>query len=88
MTARMRWREDAACRDAGPDLFFPIGTTGVALGQIEEAKQICRICPAQVQCLAWVLEKGGRRRRMGRHHPGRAARHPEPSGNKDNRQGR
>ena len=58
MTARTHWREDTACRDAGPDLFFLIGTTGVALGQIEEAKQICRTCPAQVQCLAWVLENG------------------------------
>ncbi len=28
MTVRMNWREDAACGDAEPDLFFPIGTTG------------------------------------------------------------
>jgi WhiB family redox-sensing transcriptional regulator len=58
MTARMNWREDAACGDADPDLFFPIGTIGTALRQIEEAKQICRLCPAQVQCLAWALENG------------------------------
>jgi WhiB family transcriptional regulator, redox-sensing transcriptional regulator len=26
MTVRTNWREDAACGDADPDLFFPIGT--------------------------------------------------------------
>ena len=58
MTVRTDWREDAACRDADPDLFFPIGTTGAALGQIEHAKRICRVCPAQIQCLAWALDNG------------------------------
>jgi hypothetical protein len=29
----------AACRHADPDLFFPIGTTGPAIGQIGEAKR-------------------------------------------------
>ena len=58
MTVRTNWGEDAACRDADPDLFFPIGTTGAALRQIEEAKRICRRCPEQIQCLAWALEHG------------------------------
>jgi WhiB family transcriptional regulator, redox-sensing transcriptional regulator len=56
MTARANWRDDAACRDADPDLFFPIGTTGPALRQIGEAKRFCRTCPAQTQCLAWALD--------------------------------
>jgi len=56
MTARADWRDDAACRDADPDLFFPIGTTGPALRQIGEAKRVCRTCPAQTQCLAWALD--------------------------------
>jgi hypothetical protein len=51
MTARANWRDDAACRDADPDLFFPIGTTGPALRQIGEAKRVCRTCPAQTQCM-------------------------------------
>lgn len=58
MTVRTDWRKDAACRDTDPDLFFPIGTAGASLRQIEEAKRICRICPAHVQCLAWALDTG------------------------------
>ena len=40
----MDWRHEAACRDVDPELFFPIGNTGPALLQIEEAKQVCRRC--------------------------------------------
>jgi hypothetical protein len=35
MTEHVNWHEDVACRDADPDLFFPIGKTGVALRQRE-----------------------------------------------------
>jgi WhiB family transcriptional regulator, redox-sensing transcriptional regulator len=58
MTARATWRDKAACHDADPELFFPIGTTGPGLVQIGEAKRICRACPAQAPCLAWALENG------------------------------
>jgi len=54
MTVHSSWRGDAACRDADPDLFFPVGTTGPALRHIDEAKRICRACPAQTQCVAWA----------------------------------
>jgi hypothetical protein len=37
---------------------LPIGTTGAALRQMEEAKRICRDCPVQIHCLAWALENG------------------------------
>lgn len=55
MTERANWREGAACRTADPELFFPVGRTGPALLQIDQAKRICRTCPAQPQCLAWAL---------------------------------
>ena len=58
MTVSVNWRDDTGCRDADPDLFFPIGTTGPALRQIDEAKRICRTCPVQDQCLAWALDNG------------------------------
>ena len=40
------------------DLFFPVGTIGPALRQIDEAKRICRACPAQAACLAWAIDHG------------------------------
>ena len=58
MTVHSNWRADAACRGADSDLFFPVGTTGPALRHIDEAKRICRACPARTQCLAWALDNG------------------------------
>jgi WhiB family redox-sensing transcriptional regulator len=58
MTGPANWRDEAACRDADPDLFFPIGPAGSALRQVDEAKRICRTCPAQARCLAWALDHG------------------------------
>ena len=33
------WRRAAACRNTEPDLFFPVGTTGPAVDQIDAAKR-------------------------------------------------
>ncbi|MFF3171311.1 WhiB family transcriptional regulator [Streptomyces sp. NPDC057900] len=52
------WRERAACREEDPDLFFPIGATGPALVQTEEAKAVCHGCPVRAECLRWALENG------------------------------
>jgi WhiB family redox-sensing transcriptional regulator len=49
------WRDFAACRDTNPDLFFPVGTTGPAIEQIEQAKAVCRECPVQTACLEFAL---------------------------------
>ncbi|MFJ3182513.1 WhiB family transcriptional regulator [Streptomyces sp. NPDC086796] len=54
----MDWRHNATCRTEDPELFFPIGNTGPALHQIEEAKTVCRRCPVMEQCLQWALEAG------------------------------
>jgi WhiB family redox-sensing transcriptional regulator len=49
------WRTSAACRDTDPDLFFPVGTTGLALDQIAAAKAVCNACVAQSACLEFAL---------------------------------
>lgn len=49
------WRDNAACRDTDPDLFFPIGTTGLAVDQIDSAKAVCMACDAQNACLGFAL---------------------------------
>ncbi|MFF8681124.1 WhiB family transcriptional regulator [Streptomyces sp. NPDC015237] len=52
------WRAASVCKDEDPELFFPIGNTGPALLQIEEAKAVCRHCPVMERCLQWALESG------------------------------
>ncbi|MFD1658298.1 WhiB family transcriptional regulator [Streptomyces caeni] len=42
----------------GPELFFPVGTTGPALGDVAAAKRACRRRPVIAQCLAWALSSG------------------------------
>ncbi len=54
----MDWRHKSACRDEDPELFFPIGTTGPALMQIEDAKSVCRRCDVVEQCLTWAIDNG------------------------------
>lgn len=54
----MDWRHRAACREEDPELFFPIGTTGPALMQVEDAKAVCRRCDVMEPCLNWALENG------------------------------
>jgi WhiB family transcriptional regulator, redox-sensing transcriptional regulator len=52
------WRHRARCRDQDPEFFFPIGTTGPAARQIEEAKAFCQSCEVRTECLTWALETG------------------------------
>lgn len=74
----MDWRHNAVCREEDPELFFPIGNTGPALLQIEEAKAVCRRCPVMEQCLQWALETGQDSRRVGWPQRGRASRDEAP----------
>ena len=54
----MDWRHRSACRDEDPELFFPVGNTGPAIAQIEEAKKVCARCEVREACLQWALERG------------------------------
>jgi len=54
----MDWRHRALCNDEDPELFFPIGTSGPARMQVEQAKDVCRKCTVTEECLQWALESG------------------------------
>lgn len=73
----MDWRHKAACLNEDPELFFPIGNTGPALAQIEEAKKVCQRCEVREECLAGPGGRSGPRR-MGRDVGGRAPRDEAP----------
>ena len=49
------WRDRAVCRDTSPELFFPIGTTGAALDQIEVARSFCAQCDVTRECLEFAI---------------------------------
>ncbi len=51
----MDWRHRAACRGQDPELFFPIGTTGPAVTQVDQAKAVCRRCEVRGDCLASAM---------------------------------
>ena len=45
------WQQDAACRDAEPDVFF-----SNAEADREEALRMCGDCPVRMECLEHALE--------------------------------
>jgi WhiB family transcriptional regulator, redox-sensing transcriptional regulator len=49
------WRKSSACNAIDTNIFFPVGTTGYAIDQINLAKSICRDCPARLACLEFSL---------------------------------
>ena len=54
----MTWHNRAACFRVDPELFFPIGNTGPALLQIENARAVCDRCEVAQTCLKWALDSG------------------------------
>lgn len=50
------WRDLAIC--SAPDVqevFFPVGVTGMAAVQIENAKAVCTSCPVRETCLEYAI---------------------------------
>jgi WhiB family redox-sensing transcriptional regulator len=45
------WYDDAACRDAETDVFFPKSDADT-----EAAKAICAACPVREECLEFAIE--------------------------------
>lgn len=57
MNNAFNWRAKAGCRDKDPELFFfPVGNTGAAYQQTEEAKAVCRTCKVIDACLKYALD--------------------------------
>jgi WhiB family redox-sensing transcriptional regulator len=52
------WRDRAACLDASPELFFPVGTSESARLQLTRAKRVCAACPVRSRCLQWSIDTG------------------------------
>jgi WhiB family transcriptional regulator, redox-sensing transcriptional regulator len=52
------WMHRAACRDADPELFFPISEfyRKGCDQQIAEAKTVCGTCPVIWQCLDYAVQ--------------------------------
>ncbi|HWF80911.1 MAG TPA: WhiB family transcriptional regulator [Streptosporangiaceae bacterium] len=50
------WWSVAACRDAEPELFFPISATAASSRLVKRAKLICASCPVRSKCLSYALD--------------------------------
>lgn len=57
LLARLHGME-RACQDVDPELFFPVGNSGPALLQIDEARKVCSRCPARELCLDYAVRSG------------------------------
>jgi WhiB family transcriptional regulator, redox-sensing transcriptional regulator len=53
----MQWLNQARCLNEDPELFFPVGNTGPAVDQIEQAKAVCRECNVTSQCLEYAIKE-------------------------------
>jgi WhiB family transcriptional regulator, redox-sensing transcriptional regulator len=50
------WWREAACREADPELFFPVAAYGPGIIEIARAKAVCERCPVRGSCLRYALE--------------------------------
>ena len=50
------WRDQAACREEDPEVFFPIGATPAAKAVERHAKAVCFRCPSMEECGRWAFE--------------------------------
>lgn len=76
------WRDQAACRDTDPELFFVPGRSDAPASrrQVAQTKAVCAGCTARAACLNYALDSGQEygifggtsaeeRRRISRHLP-------------------
>lgn len=51
-----QWRKRAACRGVDPELWFPVGNSGVGASQAEDAKAVCFGCDVRLACGQWAMD--------------------------------
>lgn len=56
MHSKHKWREDAACKTAPVGIFFGLPTEQAH--PKAEAKDYCRRCPVQQECLDFSIQSG------------------------------
>jgi WhiB family redox-sensing transcriptional regulator len=57
--SRIQWQVYAGCDKTEAELFFPVGNSGPALKDAEQAKLICKSrCPVIGYCALYALEHG------------------------------
>ncbi|MGW5430398.1 WhiB family transcriptional regulator [Streptomyces sp. NPDC004059] len=47
------WRDDAACAEVDPDIFFSDNSQTV-----REAKKVCVRCPSRLRCAMYAIDNG------------------------------
>jgi WhiB family transcriptional regulator, redox-sensing transcriptional regulator len=52
---RRDWWRSAACREADPELFFPVAPEGPGADEIARAKAVCAGCRVRRECLQYAL---------------------------------
>jgi len=55
-SGNLEWRVRAACRLMPAEMFFPVGTSGMAIEEATAAKAVCRQCEVTEPCLSFALE--------------------------------
>ena len=53
--ARLGWWLSAACREADPDMFFPVSPAGPGRDEVARAKAVCAACQVRRHCLQFAL---------------------------------
>jgi WhiB family redox-sensing transcriptional regulator len=49
------WFNQAACANAEPETFFPVGSGGAAVDEVTAAKAVCARCSVLTECRDYAL---------------------------------
>ena len=52
------WREQAACREYGPAIFYPVSSAGKPAPDFDTPLAVCRRCSVIEPCLEWATTAG------------------------------